>query len=139
MTSGALPLRTSDAREPSNGSRRPKRSKFVTGKQAKNLFEALKFAEQMGLRLNVSIDILWSMFSRFTDDKTRIARCQERLSKWCKRNDFPLTWIWVREIGKTTKGYCFCSHRHSRFKRTNGFGTNGKISLHMAFKRLKGL
>ncbi len=99
MIPATIPALPSETREPSNGSRRRKRSEFVTGKQAKNLLEALEFARQMRLRLNVSVDIFWLMFLKSTDDRTRIARCQERLSKWCKRHDFPLTWIWVREIG----------------------------------------
>ena len=90
----------SEARRPSYGSRRRKLSKFITASQAKNLLNALNFAEHVGLRLNVAIDIFWLMFLGFADDRTRIARCQERLSKWCKRHGFPLTWLWVREIGK---------------------------------------
>ena len=65
-----------------------------------NLIEALHFAEQIGLSLNVSIDIFWDMFGGVTDDRTRLARLQERLSKWCARRDFALAMIWVREIGK---------------------------------------
>ena len=59
-----------------------------------------RFADALGLRLNVAIDINWTMFAGFTDDQKRLARCQERLSKWCLRHDFPLTWIWVREMGR---------------------------------------
>jgi hypothetical protein len=47
----------------------------------------------------VAVDIFWLMCLGMTDDRTRIAHCQERLSKWCKRRGFPLTMIWVREIG----------------------------------------
>jgi hypothetical protein len=81
-------------------SRRRKSSKYVSERQAQNLLDALVFADQMGFPLNMSIDICWSMFLGFTHDSIRIARCQERLSKWCKRRNFPLTMIWVREIGK---------------------------------------
>jgi hypothetical protein len=77
-----------------------RRTRHITLRQAENLFAALEFAEAIGYRLNVSVDICWPMFSGFTDDQTRIARCQERLSKWFKRRGFPLTMIWVREIGK---------------------------------------
>ena len=48
----------------------------------------------------MSVDIFWNMFGGVTDDRTRFARSQERLSKWCARRGFPLTMIWVREIGK---------------------------------------
>lgn len=61
---------------------------------------AFEFADAIGHRFNVSIDIAWSMFSGFADDQSRIARCQERLSKWFKRRRFSLTMIWVREMGK---------------------------------------
>jgi hypothetical protein len=69
-------------------------------RQAMNLSAALDFADKIGLPLNVTIDIFWDMFGRFTHDRTRFARLQERLSKWCARRDFPLTMMWVREIGK---------------------------------------
>jgi hypothetical protein len=71
----------------------------ITERQAKNLLEAFHFADALGLRLNVAIDIR-TMFAGFTDDQKRLARCQERLSKWCARHGFPLTWIWVREMGR---------------------------------------
>ena len=80
--------------------RRKRRTTHVTRQQAKNLIEALEFAEVIGRRLNVSIDICWTMFSGFTDDRLRIARCQERLSKWSARRGIPLTMLWVREMGK---------------------------------------
>jgi hypothetical protein len=64
------------------------------------LIDALSFASSIGHLPNVSIDINWEMFAGFTDDQTRLARCQQRLSKWCLRRGFPLAWIWVREIGK---------------------------------------
>jgi hypothetical protein len=80
--------------------RSKKRTKYITEKQAMNLIEALYFAEQIGLRLNVSIDINWLMFSGFVDDKRRWAKCQERISKWSQRHGFPLTMIWVRETGR---------------------------------------
>jgi hypothetical protein len=77
-----------------------RRTTHITEGQARNLMEALKFADKIGLPLNVSVDIFWNMFGGITDDRTRLARLQERLSKWCARRDFPLTMIWVREIGK---------------------------------------
>jgi hypothetical protein len=63
------------------------------------LVAACKFAEAIGCRLNVSIDINWLMFSGCTGDARRLAKCQERLSKWFARRSFALTMIWVREIG----------------------------------------
>jgi hypothetical protein len=77
-----------------------KSSKHITEPQAQNLSDALAFADEIGLRLNVAIDIFWLMFFGSADDRTRLVRCQERLSKWCKRRDFPLAMIWVREIGR---------------------------------------
>ena len=75
-------------------------SKYITRHQARNLLEALSFADERGLRLNVAVDICWPMFSGFVDDRTRFARCQQRLSKWAKRRGFALTLIWTRELGK---------------------------------------
>ena len=75
-------------------------SKYITRHQARNLLEALSFADERGLRLNVAVDICWPMFSGFVDDRTRFARWQQRLSKWAKRRGFALTLIWTRELGK---------------------------------------
>jgi hypothetical protein len=77
-----------------------RRTTHITEGQARNLMEALKFADNIGLPLNVSVDIFRNMFGGVTDDRTRFARSQERLSKWCPRRDFPLTMMWVREIDK---------------------------------------
>jgi hypothetical protein len=38
------------------------------------------------------------MFSGYAEDRKRLAKCQQRLSKWFVRRDFQLSWIWVREI-----------------------------------------
>jgi hypothetical protein len=73
---------------------------FQRRRQATNLIAAFEFAEAMGLPLNVSVDIAWIFFSENTEDRTRLARCQQRLSKWACRHGFPLTMIWTREIGK---------------------------------------
>jgi hypothetical protein len=75
-------------------------SKHITRHQVKNLFDALAFADLIDLRLNVSVDICWPMFSGAVDDRTRFARCQQRLSKWANRRGFDLTLIWTREVGK---------------------------------------
>ena len=75
-------------------------SKYITRHQARNLLDALAFADEIGLRLNVAVDISWPMFSGSVDDRTRFARCQQRLSKWAKRRGFALTLIWTRELGK---------------------------------------
>jgi hypothetical protein len=72
----------------------------ITKKQTENLLAALAFAHAIGLPLNVSVDVNWVMCAGFTDDRTRIAHLQERLSKWCTRNGLPLTMIWVRELGE---------------------------------------
>ena len=85
---------------PGRVSKTKRRSTYITKQQAMNLMEALKFADSIGYPLNVSIDIFWEMFSGFTDERTRLARCQERISKWSQRRGFRLTMIWVREIGK---------------------------------------
>ena len=60
----------------------------------------MNFAESIGYTLNVAIDIAWVMFSGTANDRTRISRCQERLSKWFARRGFELAMIWVREVGK---------------------------------------
>jgi hypothetical protein len=75
-------------------------SKYIARRQARNLLDALAFADEIGLRLNVAVDICWPMFSGIVDDRTRFARCQQRLSKWAKRRGFALTLIWTRELGK---------------------------------------
>jgi hypothetical protein len=90
---------TSECR-PGRVSKTKRRSTYITKQQAMNLMEALEFADTIGYPLNVSIDIFWEMFSGFTDERTRLARCQERISKWSQRRGFRLTMIWVREIGK---------------------------------------
>ena len=101
MTTATVGDGPSDGRrDGSDRSRRKKVSKYITKQQAQNLLDALAFADEIALRFNVSIDINWLLFGGTTDDKTRIARCQERLSKWCHRQGFPLALIWVREIGK---------------------------------------
>ena len=77
-----------------------KPSQHISKRQATNLIAACAFAEAIGLPLNVSVDIAWIFFSGSADDRSRFARCQERLSKWARRKCFPLTMIWTREIGK---------------------------------------
>jgi hypothetical protein len=78
---------------------RRKTSQYISKHQAMNLIAALEFANVMGFPLNVSLDISWVFFSGSVDDRTRFARCKERLSKWAKRHRFPLTMIWTREVG----------------------------------------
>ena len=75
-------------------------SKYIARRQARNLLDALAFADEIGLQLNVAVDICWPMFSGTVDDRTRFSRCQQRLSKWAKRQGFALTLIWTRELGK---------------------------------------
>jgi hypothetical protein len=79
---------------------RRKTSRYISGRQAMNLIEALDFADAIGCPLNFSVDISWVFFSGSVDDRTRFARWQQRLSKWTSRRDFPLTMIWTREVGK---------------------------------------
>ena len=87
---------------PTSASKRKSRkpSQHISKRQATNVIAALKFAEALGLPLNVSVDISWIFFSGNADDRTRFARCQQRLSKWALRHGFPLTMIWTREVGK---------------------------------------
>jgi hypothetical protein len=75
-------------------------NEFISKRQAINLIAAFEFAEAIGLPLNVSVDISWIFFAGTADDRTRFARCQQRLSKWARRQAFPLTMIWTREVGK---------------------------------------
>jgi hypothetical protein len=81
------------------GRQRRRTSKHISKRQAMNLIAALEFATVMGCPLNVSVDISWLFFSGSVDDRTRFARCKERLSKWAKRRGFPLPMIWTREVG----------------------------------------
>jgi hypothetical protein len=87
------------ARAPGKSSR-GRSTTHISRAQAQRLIDALNLADAIGFPLNVSIDIHWEMFAGFVSDQTRLARCQERLSKWCARHGFQLTWIWVREIGR---------------------------------------
>ena len=79
--------------------RKRRRTRHITLRQANNLIAACEFAGAIGCRLNVSVDIFWLMFSGYAEDTKRLAKCQQRLSKWFVRRDFQLSWIWVREIG----------------------------------------
>jgi hypothetical protein len=79
--------------------RKRRRTRHIGLRQAGNLVAACAFAECIGCRLNVSIDICWLMFSGWEEDSKRLANSQQRLSKWCLRHGFALMWIWVREIG----------------------------------------
>jgi hypothetical protein len=83
---------------PPEKSRKP--SQHISKRQTTNLVAAFEFAETIGLPLNVSADIAWIFFAGIADDRTRFARCQQRLSKWALRHGFPLTMIWTREVGK---------------------------------------
>jgi hypothetical protein len=85
---------------PVKSPRRRRSTTHISRAQAKNLIDALSFADTIGLPLNISIDIHWEMFAGFADDQTRMARCQERMRKWCDRRGFQLAWVWVREIGR---------------------------------------
>jgi hypothetical protein len=75
-----------------------RRTRYITLLQANNLVAACEFARTIGCPMNVSIDICWLMFSGYAEDRKRLAKCQQRLSKWFVRRDFQLSWIWVREI-----------------------------------------
>jgi hypothetical protein len=107
---------------PPEKSRKP--SQHISKRQTTNLVAAFEFAETIGLPLNVSADIAWIFFAGIADDRTRFARCQQRLSKWALRHGFPLTMIWTREVGKNGS-----PHTHvllllptsSRTKRSNKF------------------
>jgi len=100
LTDGRSPAGGEDplVSAPTGRSRKP--SQHISKRQATNLIAAFEFAEAMGVPLNVSVDIAWIFFSGNTEDRTRFARCQQRLSKWACRHGFPLTMIWTREIGK---------------------------------------
>ena len=76
-----------------------RRSQHITPRQANNLVAASAYAEDIGCRLNVSIDVFWLMFSGWEEDAKRLAKSQQRLSKWFARRGFTLVMIWVREIG----------------------------------------
>jgi hypothetical protein len=67
----------SSPRHGGEASRGKRYSKYITRHQAKNLLEALSFADKRGLRLNVAIDICWPMFPGVVDERTRFARCQQ--------------------------------------------------------------
>jgi hypothetical protein len=71
----------------------------VTRNSAENLLEALKFAAETERPLNTSIDINWAMFAGDADDRRRLSKVQERLSKWFRRRGHELVWVWVREVG----------------------------------------
>jgi hypothetical protein len=79
---------------------RQRTTEFISKRQTANLIAALQFADEIGLPLNVSVDIAWIFFSGTVDDRTRFARWQERLSKWARRHGFPLAMIRTREVGK---------------------------------------
>jgi hypothetical protein len=79
--------------------RRRRENEFISKRQTTNLIAAFQFAEEIGLPLNVSVDVAWIFFAGSADDRARFARCQQRLSKWAHRRGFPLTMIWAREIG----------------------------------------
>jgi hypothetical protein len=80
--------------------RKLRRTRHITLRQANNLVAACAFAEDIGCRLNVTIDIFWLMFSGWEEeDAKRLAKSQQRLSKWFVRRGFALVMIWVREIG----------------------------------------
>lgn len=81
------------------GSQKRRLTRHIALRQANNLIAACAFAEAIGCRLNVSIDICWLMFSGYVGDAKRLANCQRRLSKWFMRRGFALVMIWVREIG----------------------------------------
>jgi hypothetical protein len=75
----------SSPRHGGEASRGKRYSKYITRHQAKNLLEALSFADKRGLRLNVAIDICWPMFPGVVDERTRFARCQQRLRRKARR------------------------------------------------------
>ena len=74
-------------------------TEFISKRQTTNLMAAFEFADAIGLPLSVSVDIAWIFFSGNADDRTRFARCQQRLSKWAIRQGFRLAMVWTREVG----------------------------------------
>jgi hypothetical protein len=75
-------------------------TEFISKRQTTNLMAAFEFADATGLPLSVSVDIAWIFFYGNAEDRTRFARCQQRLSKWAFRQGFRLAMIWTREVGK---------------------------------------
>ena len=100
MTSAPEAPSENSQRHRGKASRGKRLSKYINKRQAVNLFEALQFSEMIGRPLNVSVDISWIFFSGNTDDRTRFAGLQQRLSKWATRQGFPLAMIWTREVGR---------------------------------------
>jgi hypothetical protein len=64
-------------------------TEFISKRQTTNLMAAFEFADAIGLPLSVSVDIAWIFFYGNAEDRTRFARCQQRLSKWAFRQGFP--------------------------------------------------
>jgi hypothetical protein len=50
------------SKTPSGAKCGKKHSKYIARHQARNLLHAVAFADQIGLRLNVAVDINWLMF-----------------------------------------------------------------------------
>lgn len=98
-----------------------RRTQHITPRQASNLVAACAYAEDIGCRLNVSIDVFWLMFSGWEGDAKRLSKSQQRLSKWFVRRGFALVMIWVREIGAERS----LTHSHTHACPTLAYGKWG--------------
>jgi hypothetical protein len=86
--------------------KRQRRTQHVTSRQANNLVAACAFAEAIGCRLNVSIDVFWLMFSGWVGDAKRLAKAQQRLIEVVCKAGFRT------DVDLCQRDWCQRSHTH---------------------------
>jgi hypothetical protein len=75
----------------------------ISAVQARNIQEAVQFADVIGLPLDVFVTIQWSKASRGERVQVRLLRLFERLYQWLFRRGLTLVYVYVHEIGTLRK------------------------------------
>jgi len=78
-------------------SRYPARSQTINFRQANLASAALEQAAALGQLPNYHLTIHWGLTYNADQPVVSLQRFLERMSKWLKRRDVPIAFIWVRE------------------------------------------
>jgi len=116
------------------GRYRTRGSKYISGHQAINIIEAVKFAKSIGLPLVAHLTIHWSGTIAFDDHNgLRFAKVREGLNKVLFRRGIATAWVWCREC----KAHTDIVHSHLLFHVPAEYRLGRKLDeLQAALERL---
>jgi hypothetical protein len=112
-----VPLHQPARRRPSRARRRDwqKKARYQRSRQPErlrpwqieNLFAANHFAGFIGLPLNTFVTVSWQNTREGNADlQKRFQRAMKAMSQWCRRKNYPATWIFVHENPGNSRPNC---------------------------------